>query len=147
MSDAPPRLTHVVEHLHRGGLERVIIDLVRAQRELGYDFEVVCLFEAGSLADAVPTSAVPPPAREVFERLAMSLSARLASEALPAVARAYNAEVQEALEQLASARTLAEDLHQHIDESQLFRIDHYLGKMGLEEAPSLRFGNTLLEPV
>ena len=48
---------------------------------------------------------------------------------------------------LASARTLAEDLHQHIDESQLFRIDHYLGKMGLEEALYLRFGNTMLEPV
>src|SRR6478752_5944558 len=32
-----------------------------------------------------------------------------------------------------SARALAEELHRYIDESQLFRIDHYLGKMGLEE--------------
>jgi glucose-6-phosphate 1-dehydrogenase len=47
----------------------------------------------------------------------------------------------------ASARALAEELHQYIDESQLFRIDHYLGKMGLEEILYLRFGNTLLEPV
>src|SRR6478752_4532882 len=31
---------------------------------------------------------------------------------------------------LESARALAADLHQYIDESQLFRIDHYLGKMG-----------------
>ena len=42
---------------------------------------------------------------------------------------------------------LADELHQYIDESQLLRIDHYLGKMGLEEILYLRFGNTLLEPV
>lgn len=47
----------------------------------------------------------------------------------------------------ASARALAAELHQYIDESQLLRIDHYLGKMGLEEILYLRFGNTMLEPV
>ncbi|HTR72050.1 MAG TPA: hypothetical protein VMG80_00505, partial [Solirubrobacteraceae bacterium] len=31
---------------------------------------------------------------------------------------------------LASAMALADELHQYIDESQLYRIDHYLGKMG-----------------
>src|SRR5689334_17496662 len=34
---------------------------------------------------------------------------------------------------LESARALAAELHQYIDESQLYRIDHYLGKMGVEE--------------
>jgi glucose-6-phosphate 1-dehydrogenase len=48
---------------------------------------------------------------------------------------------------LASARELAKELHQYIDESQLLRIDHYLGKMGLEEILFLRFANTMLEPV
>ena len=48
---------------------------------------------------------------------------------------------------LASAHALAEDLHQYVDESQLYRIDHYLGKMGLEEILFLRFANTILEPV
>jgi glucose-6-phosphate 1-dehydrogenase len=48
---------------------------------------------------------------------------------------------------LASARDLAAELHQYIDESQLYRIDHYLGKMGVEEILYLRFANTLLEPV
>jgi glucose-6-phosphate 1-dehydrogenase len=48
---------------------------------------------------------------------------------------------------LASAQALAAELHQYIDESQLFRIDHYLGKMGLEEIVYLRFANTMLEPV
>src|SRR5215217_7981490 len=32
---------------------------------------------------------------------------------------------------LASARALNDEMHAHIDESQLYRIDHFLGKMGL----------------
>ena len=46
-----------------------------------------------------------------------------------------------------SARALAEELHAYIDESQLYRIDHFLGKMGLQEILFLRFANTMLEPV
>jgi glucose-6-phosphate 1-dehydrogenase len=48
---------------------------------------------------------------------------------------------------LASAHALAHELHQYVDESQILRIDHYLGKMGLREILFLRFGNTMLEPV
>jgi glucose-6-phosphate 1-dehydrogenase len=48
---------------------------------------------------------------------------------------------------LESARELADELHQYLDESQIFRIDHFLGKMGLEEVLYLRFANALLEPV
>ena len=48
---------------------------------------------------------------------------------------------------LASARALAAELHQYVDESQLYRIDHFLGKMGLEEILYLRFANAMLEPV
>jgi glucose-6-phosphate 1-dehydrogenase len=48
---------------------------------------------------------------------------------------------------LESADALAGELHQHIDESQLYRIDHYLGKMGLEEILHLRFRNSMLEPI
>lgn len=48
---------------------------------------------------------------------------------------------------LASAQALAAELHEYVDESQLYRIDHYLGKMGLEEILYLRFANTMLEPV
>src|SRR5205823_7959972 len=48
---------------------------------------------------------------------------------------------------LQSARQLADELHKHIDESQLYRIDHFLGKMGLEEILYLRFANAMLEPV
>jgi glucose-6-phosphate 1-dehydrogenase len=46
-----------------------------------------------------------------------------------------------------SATALAEEIHQYIDESQLYRIDHYLGKMGLVEILHLRFANAMLEPV
>jgi len=48
---------------------------------------------------------------------------------------------------LTSARALNEDLHKYIDESQLFRIDHFLGKMSVEDILYLRFANTILEPV
>jgi glucose-6-phosphate 1-dehydrogenase len=48
---------------------------------------------------------------------------------------------------LESAKALAFELHQYVDESQLFRIDHYLGKMGIEEIVHLRFANAMLEPV
>ena len=48
---------------------------------------------------------------------------------------------------LASARALAEELHTHLAEEQIYRIDHFLGKMGLEEMLYLRFANTMLEPV
>jgi glucose-6-phosphate 1-dehydrogenase len=48
---------------------------------------------------------------------------------------------------LASARALADELHEDVHESQLCRIDHYLGKMGFEEILYLRFANTILEPI
>lgn len=48
---------------------------------------------------------------------------------------------------LASAQELNELLHQHFDESQVFRIDHYLGKEPIEDLLLFRFANTLLEPL
>ena len=48
---------------------------------------------------------------------------------------------------LASARALNEEVHASIDESQLYRIDHFLGKMGLDEILYLRFANAMLEPL
>jgi glucose-6-phosphate 1-dehydrogenase len=48
---------------------------------------------------------------------------------------------------LDSAVALAAEIHQHIDEAQLYRIDHFLGKMGLEELVYFRFANAMLEPV
>ena len=47
----------------------------------------------------------------------------------------------------ASARELNESVHEHLDESQIYRIDHFLGKMGLTEILYLRFANAMFEPV
>jgi glucose-6-phosphate 1-dehydrogenase len=48
---------------------------------------------------------------------------------------------------LQSARELADEIHQYIAEPQLYRIDHFLGKMGLGEILYLRFANAVFEPV
>ena len=48
---------------------------------------------------------------------------------------------------LASAEALNAELHEHISESQLYRIDHFLGKMSVEDIFFLRFANTVLEPI
>ena len=48
---------------------------------------------------------------------------------------------------LQSARDLAAELHQYLDEPQIYRIDHFLGKLGVEEVLYLRFANAILEPV
>jgi glucose-6-phosphate 1-dehydrogenase len=48
---------------------------------------------------------------------------------------------------LGSARALAQEMHEYLDERQLYRIDHYLGKLGLTEILRLRFANAILEPV
>jgi glucose-6-phosphate 1-dehydrogenase len=48
---------------------------------------------------------------------------------------------------VASARALNDEVHRYIDESQLYRIDHFLGKMGLVETLYLRFANTMFEPI
>jgi glucose-6-phosphate 1-dehydrogenase len=46
-----------------------------------------------------------------------------------------------------SARELADELHTYLHESQIYRIDHFLGKMGIEEILYIRFANTMLEPI
>ncbi|MCO5314894.1 MAG: glucose-6-phosphate dehydrogenase [Solirubrobacterales bacterium] len=48
---------------------------------------------------------------------------------------------------LASARKLQNELTQVLDESQILRIDHFLGKEPVMDIIYLRFANTLLEPV
>jgi glucose-6-phosphate 1-dehydrogenase len=48
---------------------------------------------------------------------------------------------------LRSARALAKQLHAHLHEDQLYRVDHFLGKMGLQELLYLRFANSVIEPI
>jgi glucose-6-phosphate 1-dehydrogenase len=48
---------------------------------------------------------------------------------------------------LASARQINDDVGQHFQEQQIFRIDHYLGKETVQNLMVLRFGNTIFEPL
>ena len=48
---------------------------------------------------------------------------------------------------LASSRTLNHAVHQVFDESQIFRIDHFLGKESVDNILAFRFANGLFEPV
>ena len=48
---------------------------------------------------------------------------------------------------LNSARALNRDLAAYFDESQIYRIDHYLGKETVQNLMAVRFGNMLFEPL
>jgi len=48
---------------------------------------------------------------------------------------------------LQSAQDLNVLLHKHFDESQIFRIDHYLGKETVQNMLALRFANGIFEPI
>ena len=48
---------------------------------------------------------------------------------------------------LASARTMNSDLRRCIDERQIYRIDHYLGKDTVQNIFILRFANAVFEPI
>jgi glucose-6-phosphate 1-dehydrogenase len=48
---------------------------------------------------------------------------------------------------LASARALNESIHRVFGESQIFRIDHFLGKQSVDNILALRFANGLFEPI
>ena len=48
---------------------------------------------------------------------------------------------------LATARTLNEQLHEVFAERQIYRIDHYLGKETVQNILVLRFANAIFEPI
>ncbi len=48
---------------------------------------------------------------------------------------------------LTSARKLNEEIHKVLDESEVYRIDHYLGKETVQNILAFRFGNGIFEPL
>jgi glucose-6-phosphate 1-dehydrogenase len=48
---------------------------------------------------------------------------------------------------LTSAHELNDQIHQVLEEDQIYRIDHFLGKEPVMDITYLRFTNTLLEPI
>src|SRR5918992_1397554 len=83
---------------------------------------------------AVPPSAMKMIVRELGERRAATGWARLIVE------KPFGFD-------LASAQELNEALTEHFDESEVFRIDHYLGKETVQNLLALRFANGIFEPI
>jgi len=48
---------------------------------------------------------------------------------------------------LVSAQSLSHSLSRHLHESQIYRIDHYLGKETVQNILLFRFGNSIFEPL
>jgi glucose-6-phosphate 1-dehydrogenase len=97
------------------------------------------------VADAVKGAKLPVFYLEVPPSLFATVVGGLADAGLTANARVV---VEKPFgHDLASARELNASLHALIDESQLYRIDHFLGKMSVEDLLYFRFANTILEPV
>lgn len=48
---------------------------------------------------------------------------------------------------LASAKALNDGIHRYFDESQVYRIDHYLGKETVQNVLVTRFSNSIFEPL
>ena len=92
--NASMNITHVVENLNRGGLERVVLDLVKLQRQQGHRCQVVCLFERGALAHELDAAGIPVHAcdkRRGFDLKALSHVRRLIREHHTEVLHSHNA--------------------------------------------------------
>ncbi len=48
---------------------------------------------------------------------------------------------------LESAQRLNDQIHEYFSESQVYRIDHYLGKETVQNIMTFRFANTIFEPI
>jgi glucose-6-phosphate 1-dehydrogenase len=83
---------------------------------------------------AVPPSAIETLVREVAERRQQEGWVRLIIE------KPFGYDLE-------SARHLNELIRQHFDESEVFRIDHYLGKETVQNMLALRFANGIFEPI
>jgi glucose-6-phosphate 1-dehydrogenase len=83
---------------------------------------------------AVPPSAIEMLVREVAERRQDDGWVRLIVE------KPFGHDLE-------SARHLNELIREHFDESEVFRIDHYLGKETVQNMLALRFANGIFEPI
>ena len=124
--------------------EKVFRRFARRLHYVSGDFAQASTFDA--VAKAIGAAKTPVYYLEVPPSLfATVVDALATAQILPASARVV---VEKPFgHDLESARSLAADLHKHLDETQIYRIDHFLGKMGLEEFLYLRFANTVLEPL
>ena len=104
-----------------------LLDVLAEQRsDLGGDAQLIHYF-------AVPPSA--------FEELTQALGAHdLAKGARVVYEKPYGTSPE-------NFKQLDEVVHSVLDESQVFRIDHFLGKEATQDLHVLRFGNTLFHTI
>ena len=87
-------ITHFVENLDRGGLERMVLELVKLQHRQGHRCQVVCLFEPGSQAHELDELGIPVSAcdkRQGFDLRALARARRLVHDHATEVLHTHNA--------------------------------------------------------
>ncbi len=121
----------------------VLSRLCRRMTYVGGDFSDSATFAA--VASAIDKSAAPvfyleiPPS--LFGRVVEGLSAAgLTKNARVVVEKPFGHDLQ-------SAQELNGRLRSVLAETQLYRIDHFLGKLSVQDILHLRFANTVLEPL
>jgi glucose-6-phosphate 1-dehydrogenase len=119
------RLSYVGGGFGPGSTDRIAEAARRAQEELGSSTKLVFC-------------AVPP---RVFDDIVLGLGeAGLAEDARVIIEKPFGTD-------LASATELNERIHAVLDEEQVYRIDHFLGKEAVQNILAFRFANGLFEPV
>ena len=110
-----------------GGEDRVVAALQELDRE------------RGTGGNRVYYCAVPP---DAFEPIVEAIGKRRSAEGWTRliVEKPFGHD-------LASAQELNALLQRHFDESEIFRIDHYLGKETVQNMLALRFANGIFEPI
>ena len=127
-----------------GGVDEAIFSqLVKQLHYIDGDYTDPTTFtrlrqELGSASSPIHYLAIPPSMfATVIEQLSKS---GCSSDARIIVEKPFGRDV-------ASAKALNEILHSVFPESQIFRIDHYLGKEAVENLLFFRFANTYFEPI
>jgi glucose-6-phosphate 1-dehydrogenase len=115
------------EFTDEGGEDRVVEALNELDKQRGTGGNRVYYL-------AVPPDAIAPLVREIGKRRSADGWARLIVE------KPFGRD-------LATARELNREIQQYFDESEIFRIDHYLGKETVQNLLALRFANGIFEPI
>ena len=87
-------ITHFVENLGRGGLERMVLELVKLQHRQGHRCQVVCLYERGALASELDELGIPVTAcekRQGFDLRALARARRLIRSHATEILHTHNA--------------------------------------------------------
>jgi glycosyltransferase involved in cell wall biosynthesis len=87
-------ITHFVENLDRGGLERMVLELVKYQHRQGHRCQVVCLYSSGSLAHELGELGIAVKAcekRQGFDLRALVRARRMVREHATDVLHTHNA--------------------------------------------------------